>query len=281
MEVFSGLFCHDCQGNLWEVLPGDTVIWKGAEMNFEELDEKMRRFEQSLDQIIWPETYLVARADGRNFTKLTKEICQFEAPFDTRFRDAMVDTTKHLMECGFRIIYGYTESDEISLLFHPDDNTFGRKTRKINSVLAGEASACMSLQLGVPACFDCRVVPLPNLECVGDYFAWRQEDAHRNSLNAHCYWMLRKKGISPRQATKELEAKSISWKNELLFSENINFNDLPSWQKRGIGLYYTVYEKEGYNPVSGQTVTGTRNRITADMELKTGEAYRQWVLDFL
>jgi len=249
-------------------------------VNFEELDEKMRRFEQSLDQIIWPEIYLVARADGRNFTRLTKEICQFEAPFDLRFRDAMVGTVKHLMECGFRIVYGYTESDEISLLFHPEDNTFGRKTRKINSILAGEASAFMSLQLGVPACFDCRVVPLPNPECVGDYFAWRQEDAHRNSLNAHCYWTLRKKGISPQKATKELEGKSISWKNEFLFSEGVNFNELPAWQKRGIGLSYTTYEKEGYNPISGQTVVGTRNRIEVDLELEIGEAYRKRVLSY-
>lgn len=133
-----------------------------------------------------PELYLAVRLDGRNFTRLTKEICKFEAPFDIRFRDAMIDTVKHLMQCGFRIVYGYTESDEISLLFHPDDNTFGRKVRKIKSVLAGEASACMSLKLGLPACFDSRVVPLPNLECVKDYFSWRQEDAHRNSLNAHC-----------------------------------------------------------------------------------------------
>ena len=43
-------------------------------MIFDELDKKMRRFEQSLDQVILPEMYLVARADGRNFTKLTKEI---------------------------------------------------------------------------------------------------------------------------------------------------------------------------------------------------------------
>ena len=110
-------------------------------MNFETLDINMRRFETSLDQVILPDLYLVVRIDGRNFTRLTKEICEFEAPFDTRFRDAMTDTVKHLMECGFRIVYGYTQSDEISLLFHPDDRTFGRKTRKINSVLAGEASA--------------------------------------------------------------------------------------------------------------------------------------------
>ena len=61
-------------------------------MNFEELDKKRRRFEQSLDQIILPELYLAARLDGRNFTKLTKETCCFESPFDTRFRDAMIDT---------------------------------------------------------------------------------------------------------------------------------------------------------------------------------------------
>ena len=46
---------------------------EGDLMNFEELDKKMRRFEQSLDQIILPELYLAARLDGRNFTKLTKE----------------------------------------------------------------------------------------------------------------------------------------------------------------------------------------------------------------
>ena len=31
----------------------------------------------------------------------------------------MIHTAKSAMECGFRIIYGYTESDEISLLFTP------------------------------------------------------------------------------------------------------------------------------------------------------------------
>jgi tRNA(His) 5'-end guanylyltransferase len=29
----------------------------------------------------------------------------------------MLVTVEHLMECGFRVIYGYNESDEISLLF--------------------------------------------------------------------------------------------------------------------------------------------------------------------
>jgi len=206
-------------------------------MVFDELDKKMRIYEQSLDQIILPEIYMVARLDGRGFTRLTKEVCQFEAPFDEKFRDFMVETGKALMDCGFKVLYGFTESDEISLLFSPDENVFGRKVRKYNSTLAGEASAAFSLALGRVATFDCRIVPLPTIEKVQDYFLWRQEDAHRNSLNSHCYWMLRKEGKDVQQATHELECKSVSYKNELLFSRGINFDQLPSWQKRGIGLW--------------------------------------------
>ncbi|MBR0333028.1 MAG: hypothetical protein IIX20_05885, partial [Alistipes sp.] len=42
-------------------------------------------------------------------------ICDFEAPFDIRFRDMMAETVKTLMDYGFRVIYGFTESDEISM----------------------------------------------------------------------------------------------------------------------------------------------------------------------
>ena len=137
-------------------------------MNFEDLDKKMRIYEQSIDQSILPDMYLVARLDGRSFSRLTKEICDFEAPFDERFRDMMVNTVKALMECGFRVVYGFTESDEISLLFHKEENSFGRKVRKFNSILAGQASAAFSLQLGQIAAMDCRLIPLPNLEKVQD-----------------------------------------------------------------------------------------------------------------
>ena len=250
-------------------------------MKFDEFDKKMRVYEESLDQYILPDMYIVARLDGRSFTNLTKKTCNFEAPFDTKFRDLMVDTVKALMECGFRIVYGYTESDEISLLFHPDDNTFGRKVRKLNTTLAGEASAAFSLALGRTATFDCRIVPLPNKDRVADYFVWRQEDSHRNSLNAHCYWALRKEGEDQNLATVELEGKSVAYKNELLFQKGINYNDLPSWQKRGIGVYFQDVSKEGYNPVKDEKVVTQRRELFADYELPVGEEYRDFILRFL
>lgn len=247
-------------------------------MRFDDFDKEMRIYEKSLDQYILPDMYIVARLDGRSFTRLTKEICKFEAPFDVKFRDLMIETVKCLMECGFRGVYGYTESDEISLLFHPEDNTFGRKVRKINTTLAGEASAAFSLALGRTATFDCRVIPLPNKERVADYFVWRQEDSHRNSLNAYCYWTLRKAGMSQTEATKELTGKDIAFKNELLFRKGINYNDLPFWQKRGIGVYFSEKDKEGYNPIKEETVTTVRRELYVDMEIPIGDEYRDFVI---
>lgn len=153
--------------------------------------------------------------------------------------------------------------------------------RKFNSILAGTASAAFSLELGQVAAFDCRLVPLPRLERVQDYFLWRQEDAHRNALNAHCYWMLRKEGMGVNEAAEMLKGKSVSFKNELLFSHGINFDKLPSWQKRGIGAYWADVEKVGYNPITKQEVKAIRKALNVNYELPLGEEYAKYVVSFL
>src|SRR5687768_2918138 len=55
-------------------------------MKFDDLDQKMREFETTADLCVLPGIFMVARLDGRSFTRLTKEVCQFEPPFDERFR---------------------------------------------------------------------------------------------------------------------------------------------------------------------------------------------------
>lgn len=250
-------------------------------MKFDELDQKMRVFETAHDHCVLPGLYMVARLDGRSFTRLTREVHHFAAPFDERFRGYMIATTAHLMNCGFRVLYGYTQSDEISLLFHPDEETFGRKLRKYNSILAGEASAQFSLLLGHLAGFDCRISQLPTVDLVVDYFRWRSEDAHRNALNAHCYWLLRKEGYSVGKATAALEGLSVAAKNELLFQRGINFNDLPNWQKRGAGLYWESYDKVGFNPVTGEQTLTQRRRIKQELELPLKDAYGQLIRSLL
>ncbi len=223
----------------------------------------------------------VPRIDGRSFTRLTRELQDFEAPYDERFRDCMVAAVRRLLECGFGVVYGYTQSDEISLLFRRDELTFGRKLRKYNSILAGEASATFTHELGAPAAFDCRISQLPTEKDVVDYFRWRQEDAHRNALSGHCYWLLRGQGMSDREATRQLDGTSVAARNELLFENGINFNELPSWQKRGIGLYWETFEKPGRNPKTGEEVTATRRRVKVDIELPMKEAYGEFVRDMV
>lgn len=246
-------------------------------MKFDELDARMRVFETSLDQYIVPGIFVVVRLDGRSFTRLTKETSGFEAPFDVRFRDLMIHTTRHLMQCGFNVVFGYTQSDEISLLFPPAETLFDRKVRKILSIMAGEASAAFALKLGAIGVFDARICQLPNGDLVADYFRWRSEDAGRNCLNSHCYWHLRKTGVSGSKAFQQLAGLSVREKNELLFRHGINYNDLPSWQKRGTGLYWEEFRKKGFNPVTRQEVEATRRRLKVDLELPMKQDFERLI----
>ncbi len=70
---------------------------------------------------------------------------------------------------------------------------------------------------------------------------------------------------------------SVAQKNELLFQHGINFNDLPSWQKRGSGLCWEEYEKEAVNPMSGERVSASRRRICRNLDLPMKDAYGEFV----
>jgi tRNA(His) 5'-end guanylyltransferase len=159
----------------------------------------------------------------------------------------------------------------MSLLFKRDESLFGRKLRKFLSVLAGEASAKFSLSLGSLGAFDARISQFPNEEDVVDYFRWRHEDAHRNALNGHSYWLLRRQGLDDHAATEKLKGVSVADRNELLFKAGINFNEVPAWQRRGIGVQWATEEHVGANPKTGAAVTSTRRRavVSYDLPMKT------------
>lgn len=107
------------------------------------------------------------------------------------------------------------------------------------------------------------------------------EDAHRNALNAHCYWNLRQNGLNRNEATKRIEGLSVSMKNELLHSYDINFNDLPNWQKRGIGIYWEKVKSTGVNPLSNEKVEVVRRQLTVQMDLPMGDAYNRYITELI
>ncbi|WP_428240854.1 hypothetical protein [Gynuella sp.] len=50
-----------------------------------------------------------------------------------------------------------------------------------------------------------------------DYSRWRNENAHRNALNSHCYWNARGNGASPNEASAKFLKMPAAEKNEYLF----------------------------------------------------------------
>jgi tRNA(His) 5'-end guanylyltransferase len=247
-------------------------------MNTDDFESRMRRLEWFHSLRLPEGAWTILRLDGRGFSGFTETRCQ--KPFDQEFHGWMTQTTRALLE-EFQGVYAYTESDEISLLFGRDWDLFDRELEKAISLSAGLASAVFSLACGTVAHFDSRAILAAQDEQVFDYFRWRQADATRCALNGWCYWTLRKAGQSVSQATQALEGKSVADKNELLFQAGINFNELPLWQRRGTGLYWENYQREGYNPKLNQPVLATRRRIKVDEELPLGEDYARLIEQLL
>ena len=236
-------------------------------MKFDELDARMRACEDALDVRLPGEGWVVARLDGRGFSKLTAGH-SFEKPFDERFRDLMIQAARHVTG-RFGAVFATTHSDEMSLLLRPHEAgwPFEGRARKYLSLLASEASAGFSLALKSPAAFDCRLVALPDDEDVIDYFRWRAADSERNALSAHAYWMLRLQGLGGSEASRILDALSPAAKIDLLAQNGTAYAQVPAWHKRGVGLIWASGEVTGQDPRTGAEAHATRRRLRADVEL--------------
>lgn len=246
-------------------------------MKFKELDEKMRKYEKETDRYL-TKKYLVVRLDGKGFTKLTHKTLEYTAPFDENFSKRMVDSTIYLMkDSDFNVLYGYTQSDEISLLIDTEYLPFNGKERKVNTILAGTVSGYFSCLVGMPVCFDCRCIQFDTIEEVQDYFSWRQEDSRRNSLNSYCYWTLRKTGKNGRSVSKMLKNITVADKRKILKENDIDFDSVPLWQRNGTGIYKTTVLHKGFNPMTNEAVVTNRKRLFIDDELKTNDEYRDFM----
>lgn len=240
-----------------------------------DLEERMRELEWYHQLRVPRGMWIVLRVDGRSFSKLTEDM-RLEKPFDKRLSDWMVITASWLRN-EFDALYAYTESDEISVLLPSDFDMFGRSVEKLVSISAGAASSSFTEVASLPGTFDSRVIMLPNFEEVQAYFSWRQADAARCALNGYVYWTMRKNGHTARQATSAMKEKDRTWKHDFLHGFDINFNDLPTWQRRGVGVYTEEYEHIGHNPLINEDVPCVRRRGTSNYDLPLGEEYRSFL----
>lgn len=155
------------------------------------LGDRMKEYERrETGRAFFQTLPIYARIDGRGFSRFTKGM---DRPHDQRLTDAMIEVTKYLVkETHARI--GYTQSDEISLVFMTEDFTqnllFKGKIQKLTSVLASLAAAKLAWEIRdwspynsrLPA-FDARVLQLPDIHEAANMILWRTLDARRNAVS--------------------------------------------------------------------------------------------------
>ena len=234
-------------------------------------------------------TPVAIRIDGKAFHTFTRG---FEKPFDKVLIKSMQETTKYLCENIQGCVFGYTQSDEITLILidYQKLNSsawFDYEVQKMCSIAAsmatmafnkffyenvflynGMASVDMSNKkypykevyakaVKKGAMFDARCFNIPKEE-VTNLIYWRQLDATRNSIQ-----MVGQANFSH----KELQNKSCNMIQDMLHKQKgINWNDFPTYQKRG-----TCIIKEEYYP---EPVKGYENCEVNALDVRT-----RWIID--
>lgn len=196
------------------------------------LGDRMKSYEASEDRRFMPLLPVIARLDGKGFHNFCRGL---RRPYDERLSSLMLATTTHLVrETG--ALTGYTQSDEISLLFYSDDPKsqiyFDGRVQKMVSVLAASATACFNALLAeyipekaeVTALFDCRVWAVPTRDEAANVFLWRELDATKNSISM---------AASDLFSHKSLMGVNSSQKLDMLMGAGVNWNDYPAFFKRG------------------------------------------------
>lgn len=215
----------------------------------DEFGVRMKNYEAyETQRTFLPGLPIYARLDGRGFSKFTKNM---RRPYDVRMSELMVCLAKFLVEETNAKI-GYTQSDEISLIYYTEDFDsemfFNRKIMKLSSVLSGMASSFFAinlpnyfpdewsaLQTRVPH-FDTRVIQFPSTTEATNMVLWRAMDAVKNAISM---------AAQSHFSHKSLHGLCSSKMQEKLFQEvGINFNDYPRFFKQGTFVRRVQVQRE-------------------------------------
>ena len=252
------------------------------------IGDRMKGYE-NISRIYLPRRIpVIIRLDGKAFHSFTRG---FDKPFDHVLMKAMQNTMKRLCEEIQGCVFGYTQSDEITLVLTDyatinTDAWFGYNVQKMASVAASMATVyfnnswlfeCNLLpesndrefyfeQQG-KAMFDARCFSIPKNE-VCNCLIWRQQDATRNSVQAVG---------QAHFSQKELNGKSCNEIQDMLFTEkNINWGDLPTDCKRGATCYKSDEETNFFFRNGEQTIY-KRNGWKIDTEIPIFTSDRNYI----
>lgn len=200
-------------------------------MKNDDFGDRMKTYEGVYTQTkISPPDILCVRIDGKCFSKFTRS---FDKPFDSMLTVAMIATTADLMRETHAAV-GYTQSDEITLIFTPSEKSneyiFGGKISKLNSVFASMATGFFNRVLATqgkpPAMFDCRAFAVPSLVEASNVLLWRAQDARKNSVSSLFRWTASARRM---QGLDQYKMKEV-----LKDDYDIDWNDLEPMYRHGV-----------------------------------------------
>ena len=237
-------------------------------MDRSDLANRMKEFYETI-----PKTRLMRRCPVvvRLDMRTGHTFCRgFERPFDEIFIKSMQETAKYMCENVQGCVLSYQQSDEISLILvdYKKLNSsafFDYEVQKVCSITASMATMAFnkyfekrvdkaydyywnawncsekkeeklfdSYYKSIEKCamFDSRCFNIPKEE-ITNYIYWRQLDASRNSIQ-----MVGQTNFSH----KELHKKTTNQIQDMLMTQKgINWNDFPTYQKRGSCCIKEVY----------------------------------------
>ena len=240
-------------------------------MKAQDFEVMMRRYEAPYSSLtVPPGIWIVVRCDGRAFHQHTANM---EKPFDAKFNWRMTTATTRLLQ-EMNGLYAETHSDECSVLLQPDNEAFGREVQKLVSLSSSIVSVGYNAETESNAVFDARLVALPTIDSVVDYFSWRQADAESNCLSGWAYWLLRRAGKTAAQATAVLDGMKAGQRHDLLVEHGCNFAKLPDWQRCGTGI--TWREWDSYADLARQVQVKRRTALPM-VHMKYRAEYRAWI----
>ena len=251
--------------------------------NRDDLTIEMKDLENKSRVYLERKTPVIIRLDGKAFHTFTKN---FDKPFDEILISSMKATMLYLCEHIQGCVFGYTQSDEITLVLtdyakETTDAWFGYNIQKMASISASMATLrfnqvfCDAVENAIidagnegeldvtskyekaminGAVFDSRAFNVP-LERVADSVAWRQNDCVRNSVQS-----LGQSKFSPNQMmNKSVEDVKTMLKEEF----GVVWDELPNDKKYGSSCYRVPTEMSVPIPGRG-SVDVVRNKWTID-----------------
>lgn len=212
----------------------------------ESLGNRMKGYEEVTRYKLMKRTPVILRFDQKAGHTFTKGLVK---PHDEVYMKSMQETMKHLCENIQGCVFGYTQSDEITLILVDYKNLdtdayFDYIVQKVVSIPAsmctrvfnkrfmenskemcvGKNNYCTYEKKFWEAEFDCRAFNLPKEE-VCNNILWRQQDAERNSIQGLAQSLF---------SHKQLHGLSCNLLQDKMFTEKgINWNELPTIKKRG------------------------------------------------